>query len=222
MKITLICSCGLLIEQDGQKLLLDGLTDRLPPYEPTRPEDQESILLGRAPFDGLTAVACTHLHPDHWSPTLVARFRRRNPEVAVLEPEAGGFSAGAFTLTFFPIPHVPVPPRFAIGQNFAVRITVGGKTVYAAGDCASMVPPHEAALDGYRADAAFWNGQMLSFAPTRAFLCRAAARNFIYHIPVDPRDVSGIRRKCERNLARFREELQSVTLLESYPTVIEL
>ena len=66
------------------------------------------------------------------------------------------------------------------------------------------------------------NGQYLSHPETRELLLEAAEKNFIYHIPVDEKDACGIRRKCERNMARFGADLPGVSLLEQYPSVLEV
>ena len=47
-------------------------------------------------------------------------------------------------------------------------------------------------------------------------------KNYVYHIPVDEKDACGVRRKCERNMARFGAELPNVSLLEAYPSQILL
>lgn len=225
MKLTLICSCGLLLEQDGRKLLVDGLTDELPPYESTKPEDRQRILEALAPFDGLCALAVTHHHPDHWSSVWTAELLRRQPDVQILDPSQDGVlhaQTDIFSVSFFSLPHVPTPPQYAVRETFAALISAGGKTVYAASDAVADAELHRAVLGGRHVDAAFWNGQMLSFASTRTFLAEAAVQNFIYHIPIDEKDVSGIRRKCERCFSRSRAELPNVTLLETYPTSLEL
>ena len=73
---------------------------------------------------------------------------------------------------------------------------------------------------GGRVDAAFWNGEMLLYKPEREMLHDCADRSFIYHIPVDPQD--GLRRKLERIVSRYPEELENVRLLTAYPSVISL
>ena len=45
-------------------------------------------------------------------------------------------------------------------------------------------------------------------------------KSFIYHIPIDPQD--GLRRKLERIVSRYPEELENVRLLTAYPSVITL
>ena len=64
--------------------------------------------------------------------------------------------------------------------------------------------------------------EILSYPETRALLPEAAKKNYVYHIPVDEKDACGVRRKCERNMARFGAELPNVSLLEAYPSQILL
>ena len=54
----------------------------------------------------------------------------------------------------------------------------------------------------------------------QALLPEAAKKNYVYHIPIDEKDVCGIRRKCERSMARFSAELSTGKLLEAYPSEI--
>lgn len=73
----------------------------------------------------------------------------------------------------------------------AMIISAEGKSVYVASDSAPEVSLHESVLHGRRMDAAFWNGEMLLYKPEREALCRFAAQNFIYHIPVTRRTAFG-------------------------------
>ena len=101
-------------------------------------------------------------------------------------------------------------------------ISAAGVSVYVTADARIDAVQHRAILRGRRADAAFWNGQILSYPETRALLTEAAKKNYVYHIPVDEKDACGVRRKCERNMARFGAELPNVSLLEAYPSQILL
>ena len=101
-------------------------------------------------------------------------------------------------------------------------ISAAGVSVYVTADARIDAVQHRAILRGRRADAAFWNGQILSYPETRALLPEAAKKNYVYHIPADEKDACGVRRKCERNMARFGAELPNVSLLEAYPSQILL
>ena len=66
------------------------------------------------------------------------------------------------------------------------------------------------------------NTKETSADKTKYRLAEAAKKNYVYHIPVDEKDACGVRRKCERNMARFGAELPNVSLLEAYPSQILL
>ncbi|MEI3077814.1 MAG: hypothetical protein V8T00_00355 [Oscillospiraceae bacterium] len=102
----------------------------------------------------------------------------------------------------------------------AMIVSCEGKCVYVASDTAPEAAIHEGVLRGRKMDAAFWNGEMLLYKPERELLHDCADRSFIYHIPVDPQD--GLRRKLERIVSRYPEELENVRLLTAYPSVISL
>ena len=89
-------------------------------------------------------------------------------------------------------------------------------------DAAPDAEAHRRILNGRTADAAFWNSQYLSYPETRALLRGCAGVSYIYHMPVDDADVSGIRRKCERNMQRFGAELPNVRVLTHYPSILDI
>ena len=99
-------------------------------------------------------------------------------------------------------------------------IEAAGRCIYVTADAQIDVDRHRSILAGRRVDAAFWNGQYLSYPQTRALLAEVSGRNYVYHIPIDEKDVCGIRRKCERSMARFSAELSTGKLLEAYPSEI--
>ena len=92
--------------------------------------------------------------------------------------------------------------------------------MYVSSDAAPEAALHERILSGRRMDAAFWNGEMLLYKPEREVLAKCANENFIYHIPLDTQD--GLRRKLERLVLRYPEELKTVRLLGGYPLEITI
>ena len=50
MKITLICNCGLALESGGQTLLLDALTQELPPFYRTPEKTRREIIAGEGEY----------------------------------------------------------------------------------------------------------------------------------------------------------------------------
>ena len=106
--------------------------------------------------------------------------------------------------------------------HFVLLVSKGGKSIYVTGDASPELDAHRAFLHGRKVDCAFWNGQYLSRPETRTLLHDTTNQNYVYHIPVDEKDSSGIRRKAEKNILKFSDDLQDTVLMEQYPSVIEL
>lgn len=214
MKITLVCNCGLLIEAGGAALLIDAPNGKLPPFGQFPPQALQALLAAQPPYDHLAGVCFTHRHADHYDAAAVERLRAARPDVSVLLPEGeqGAFAAGAFTVEYAQTPHVPVPPELML-PHWSLLVRGGGRIVYVTADSVPDAALHRALLAGRTADAAFWNSQVLAHPETRELLNTCARRNFIYHIPTDTPDPSGIRRKCERDWSRYGRELPTTQLL---------
>lgn len=222
MKITLVCSCGLLLECGEQKLLVDAPNGLLSPFYEFPDTELQKLIAAQPPYDGALALAFTHTHLDHFCRNKLGRVLDARPHTSVLLPDAAAPDAdkvrlGGFTVEFHRFAHMPVPQNL-MTEHFVLLVKGGGKTVYITADSEPDAEQHRRILDGRRCDAAFWNGIYLSYATTRELLCEAAEKNYVYHVPIDPADASGIRRKCERNMQRFADELAGVTVLDKYPT----
>ena len=224
MKITLVSSCGLVLEQDGSTLLIDALNKQFRCYYGLPPEAFAKMLAGEPPYDAVCGVLFTHAHPDHYSASRTEQLRAACGAPVFLPqpntPERLMMQLGPFTVECSRFPHIPVP-GMAEAPHAVYWISAAGKSIYVTADAQIDTERHRAILHGRRADAAFWNGQYLSHPETRELLLEAAVKNYIYHIPVDEKDVCGIRRKCERSMARFGAELPNVSLLEQYPSSLE-
>ena len=57
MKITLICNCGLALESGGQTLLLDALTQELPPFYRTPEKTRREIIAGEGEYASVCPLA---------------------------------------------------------------------------------------------------------------------------------------------------------------------
>lgn len=225
MRITLLSNCGLALEQGGSTLLVDALNKQFRCYYGLPPETFARMLAGEYPYDALCGILFTHRHPDHYNEGRALQLRTASGAPvfapAADTPDRLGWQMGPFAVEFCRFAHMPVPgwEETAHGVYF---ISAAGKSVYVTADAQIDTARHRAVLRGRRADAAFWNGQYLSYPQTRTLLLDAAERNYIYHIPVDEKDVCGVRRKCERSMARFGAELPGVSLLEQYPSELAL
>lgn len=225
MKITVLCSCGLLIEEGTHSLLFDGLTAASEPFYPIPLDESEKIIAGAAPYERLHSLYFSHRHTDHFSWKLVKRFAESRGRMEGFipdkdDPEMLEYGSGDVCVECWRVPHSGA--QFADTPHYVFFVTVGGKSVYITADAEPDLALHRKILDGRKADAAFYNGQYLSHPESREFLHEAADKSYIYHIPIDEEDVSGIRRKCHRNMERYGAELPDVALIEQYPTVIEL
>src|SRR5512136_2900700 len=82
-----IANAGVLVSSGDLKVLIDAVFDKPnPEYRAPAAGVLEKILAGQAPFDGLDAVLVTHNHPDHFDPTLAARFLERLAGPLLLAP----------------------------------------------------------------------------------------------------------------------------------------
>ena len=225
MKITLVSNCGLVLEQDGSALLLDALNKQYRCYYGLPPERFAAMLAGEPPYDAVCGILFTHAHPDHYSAGRAEQLHAACGAPVFLPqpdmPEHLTMQFGPFTVECSKFPHIPVPGMEAL-PHAVYWISTAGKSVYVTADAQIDTARHRAILHGRRAEAAFWNGQYLSHPETRELILETAEKNYVYHIPIDEKDACGIRRKCERNMARFGADLPDVSLLEQYPSVLEI
>ena len=225
MRITLLCSCGLLIEEGHHKLAVDLPCADLPPFAPLTPQDKAHFLNALPPFDALSGIVFTHRHPDHYDHRLLRQYRELHPQTPVFvpgqqSPELLTLDWG-FSVTAHRTLHVPVD-GFGKSYQYAYLVRMGEKSVYITGDALAESAPHLDFLGTCIPDASFYNGQFFNSEPCRCLLREHSGKSFIYHIPPDAEDVSGMRRKCRKTAERYASELGNVTLLEQYPSVIEL
>ena len=75
MRITLVSSCGLVLEQDGSALLIDALNKQFRCYYGLPPEVFAKMLAGEPPYDAVCGVLFTHAHPDHYSASRTEQLR---------------------------------------------------------------------------------------------------------------------------------------------------
>lgn len=226
MNIMLICSCGLLLDQEGQKLLIDGLTQKLPPFYRQPEAEIQKAIRGKGAYQGLCGLAFTHLHPDHYDEDLV-RTLLEHQRIPVYRPDWAApdhhrVKMGPFTIESYRFEHTPVPAQYEDVVHEVLLVSAGSKTVYVSADAQADGDKHRAILQGRTVDAAFWNSQQLSYPDMRAVMRDCARQNYIYHLPTERADVIGYRRKCEKNFQRFPQELQNVTALTTYPSLVSL
>ena len=113
MRITLVSSCGLVLEQDGSALLIDALNKQFRCYYGLPPEVFAKMLAGEPPYDAVCGVLFTHAHPDHYSASRAEQLRAACGAPVFLPqpntPERLMMQLGPFTVECSRFPHIPVP-----------------------------------------------------------------------------------------------------------------
>ena len=182
MRITLVSSCGLVLEAEGRTLLVDALNKQFRCYYGLPPETFSQMLAGEPPYDALCGILCTHAHPDHYNALRTRQLQAASgAPVFVPQPQTPpqlALQFGPFSVEYHQFAHTPVPGWDAITHG-VYFISAAGVSVYVTADARIDAVQHRAILRGRRADAAFWNGQILSYPETRALLPEAAKKNYV-------------------------------------------
>ena len=204
--VTFVGISGFLIEVDGKKVLIDGLTSF------TSPEIEQRLLAGEAPFDGLDLVMATHSHSDHFKAALVGRFLQSHPKAAFVAPtdaadQISGFPGRVFPvradegkrttlevngvrIQAMPLSHGTPPPGVPGIVNLGYLVTVGSVTFFHSGDIdPSQLTPEllqALGLPSEKIDFAFVPGFFLAMPEPPPFLTRGLRpRVFIAaHLPL--------------------------------------
>ena len=226
MRATLLCSCGLLLESHGEKLLIDAPNGNFPPFYALPEDSVQRLAAGAGEFLGLRGMIFTHLHPDHYDAQRVETVLRAQPQLKIFlpdwnMPECVWLTIGRFRIECYRLAHTPVP-QFPDAAHDVLLVSDGEKIVYLTADAAPDAENHWRLLNGRTVDASFWNSQYLSYPETRTLLQQCARQNYIYHMPEGELRASAIGRKCERNLQRYGAELPNVRVLTDYPTALEI
>lgn len=226
MEATLLCSTGLLLRHEHSAVLFDVLNGTYGSFKqidrPTARQLIDGTIPDNAQIDGLFY---SHLHPDHYDQSDNAAFLQSHPTVSAFfptpeTPDHGILRAGAFTVEYQYHEHMHCDYVWAKHYTFLVQ--AGETSCYLTTDAELSPEKHRAFLRGRRADYGFFNAVYLSYPETRQLLRDAARHVCIYHMPEPDTDESGICRKAARNLERFGAELPNVTILEQYPTQLQL
>ena len=226
MRAELLCSCGLLLEHQGSRILIDAPNGSLPPFYEFPDTEMQRLLDGTGIYSGLCGVLFTHLHPDHYDERRVNALLGKNVGLTAFlpdwsMPETVSLAAGPFAIECRRFPHMPAP-KFPSVAQYVLLVTADSQSVYITADGVPDAQAHRCVLHGRRPQLAFWNSQCLSYPEMRTLLREETQQSAIYHMPVDPADQSGIRRKCERNVQRCGTELPNVRVLTQYPSVLEI
>lgn len=92
IELTLIANAGILIKAEGVRLLLDGIqSEGNYPFSKTPPDILRSMLhhtgQNHYNYNDLDYLIFSHLHPDHFTPDLVAQYLLSNQVSRLLFPQ---------------------------------------------------------------------------------------------------------------------------------------
>ncbi|MCE7996171.1 MAG: MBL fold metallo-hydrolase [Roseivirga sp.] len=85
LSITYIANEGVLIESAGKKVIIDALFDKY--YDAYLFPDEallEKMISGKAPYNDVDLMLSTHIHRDHFAPTMTGRFLKGHPETKLI------------------------------------------------------------------------------------------------------------------------------------------
>lgn len=222
LHLQLLCSCGLLISCGKDTVLVDAPNA---PHRKFRTMDEASRIRfqnAQGEFSSLRGLVFTHTHPDHCDLAAAREFLRTHPRCGAFIPDYdtadnGVLRFGQLQVEYMYLPHMDVPEGMT--KHYVLLISGGGKSVYVTADAHTDWQSHAAFLRGRHVDAAFWNPYYLGVPEMRDWMSTLeVGHNYIYHIPDDPQDESGVRRKAQRLIEQYGDTLRNSTLLYQYPS----
>lgn len=249
MRVTLVANAGLLIEYAGTTLLVDGIFENeVHGFSGLTPDVWQQMLSGAQPFESISSLLFTHMHPDHFSPSMTLTYLKNRKVNSVFIPE--GTSKPNDLLNFLNESHIPyvylsgqtgeevyqISPEITVRAirthhldkqfyhvpHFCLLITFGEKTVLFTADI-DYVNETLDQLDGVHLDAVFVNPLFFKALYQKNFFGGRLKTDKIcvYHIPFISDDCFGIRDQLKRDLDKWDSDLCSViTMTEPFQTIL--
>ena len=219
MILRFLCNAGICIEYGGKVLLVDLPNSEVPPFHSLSEDEWQRICAQRTPYSDVCGFFFTHEHGDHLDRKRLQIYIETHPDTYVFVPDMhsqnGTIALGTFCVEYQRFDHAPYPQA---PPHVVALVTVGEKTVYISADAELDDKRHLEILNGRKIDAAIWTPMYLSRETTRK-LFRCSSMNYIYHMPTRSSGIE-IWKKCEKNLERYRSELNNVVVIDQYPTTV--
>lgn len=242
-------NCGLLIQIDKTKVLIDAMNGICPDFSTISSEDANAIYDGTGDFSNIDCMLFTHCHLDHYDRKKVLRCMESNNVKRILIPDkeeyealsAAALSGGSKVLLYkldmeFGKRHVLSIPKMKIicfrtrhsGKqyydisHYSYFILANEKGIYISGDCDFTDYYQSDIVEGVQVFAGFFNPYYLSSRQGRNFLYHShIQRIYIYHIPRECDDSGGIRSLAMRSLRQYGNLITECKLLLSCGEWIE-
>ncbi len=205
MRFTLTANAGVTIEIGQYCIWIDALhEDKQPGFSAVEPG-----ILDQLPAP--THLCYTHCHGDHFSQRLTRLAMERWPQAGVYLPEKlfdrqewvteenRRFSQEELTLEFVKLPHEGA--QYADVAHFGLMIHAYGKTVLAAGDCATGDPALSAASQR-PVDVAVLDFPWVALPKgRRAVQQMDIGHILVCHLPFEADDENGYRQAAKRSVS---------------------
>lgn len=225
LKITSVCNAGILLEYGADSVLIDGIAHSYLGFTGLDDALYEQLRKRDGIFSGLRGILFTHCHPDHYDAERFLAVKNADPSLTVFVPNektscSGRIECGMFSVCYFETPHMP--HTFEQVRHFVFLIQAGDEAVYIAADAMLDAELHRKILKDCSPDWIVVNPVYLTLPATVSWLADSGAKDIlIYHVPVDPEDMTGMRRKAERSIARCKDRLPCLHLPTLHPSRYE-
>lgn len=228
VKITLSANAGIAVDTGGKRIWIDALhEDRQPGFSALTQPLQKQMLRNEAFFDP-DFICYTHCHPDHYSRWLTELAKKMWPRAKLLlpEPEFDGqilvtgeryeVEDEKLRLRFIRLPHEGA--QYANVKHYGLILTVGGKNILVAGDCATASPELAKAVTDTPIDLAILNFPWITLAKGREFVQNILKPRHVLvcHLPFAEDDNAGYRRSAEKSARTLRETMDIRLLWEPW------
>lgn len=249
IEVTLLANAGLIFKYNEIVLMVDGVFGpKGHMWSHLSDEDWDGMLNGLDPFKKIDYLLFTHVHPDHFSPTLTLELLHKRKVKGLFFPDTLGYSIGRLK-AYLKEENIPavllqkltdnasfqIEPEICVRAfstfhldekyhgipHFCYILSLDKKNVFIAGDI-DYINETLWQLNQIELEAAFVNPYFFS-ALERGNFFRGkllAANIVVYHVPFKDDDMFNIRSNLKRNLDEWKDEKRKVqALTEKYQTI---
>lgn len=229
-----LANCGMLIDYNGTRILLDALCADDSPFDRIPAEAETLLLEGCRPYDQIDLVLFTHPHLDHFNAEKTAQFMKKHPESQLMissgimkeaqkllcEPirndgrptilmdeteDSSEITVGSLSVKFMRMDHITFP----CPDHYCIKISGLDKDLIFTADMDFSQLPRlrqNFGLTDSRQHFLFFNPILLG---KKKWVEEAASWNperiFIYHIPSEINDRNGYRKMAVQRSTRYSE-----------------
>lgn len=229
-----LANAGVYLCNEETGILIDGLFESYPGFDPMPEFIETNLLSQKAPFTHLTDLCFTHNHPDHYSARKTDAFLKQYPKTGFYLPQSNylprsnylpqsnylpdsGSCEEKILLTASQAVLYPIPTRHLLDKKMEVShraffLDYGQKLFFFSGDSDPVYLYKNLSVtqkEQFRSqvDAAFINPFFLSLSLGRRFLDEMEFPSlYVYHMPLQTPDTLRYHEILELGLKRCSEK----------------